>query len=188
MFVFQISINGFRRSFSGTHCGNDRCSTGDSIAAGINTVFGRRTGCFFYDDTAAGVDIQSCGCGFDQRIGRCADRHDDAIDVQDRINLPELRYRVVEVKLPFLYDMCRRQMVKDLTQAAQLQIPYEYRDKLEPVDAAPWGAEEAYYVVNNYNSWESNRFYLCYEDSFVDITFDWTVTEEQKAIVSSVFR
>lgn len=109
-------------------------------------------------------------------------------DIQDRINLPELRYRVVEVKLPFLYDMCRRQMVKDLTQAAQLEIPYEYRDKLEPVDAVPWGAEEAYYVVNDYNSWESNRFYLCYEDSFVDITFDWTVTEEQKAIVSSVFR
>ena len=109
-------------------------------------------------------------------------------DVENHTELPELTYRVVKVNLPFLYNMCRWQMEKDLTQAAYLEIPYEYRDKLEPVDAAPWGAEEAYYVVNDYNSWESNRFYLCYEDSFVDITFDWTVTEEQKAIVASVFK
>ena len=106
-------------------------------------------------------------------------------DVEGETHYPELRYRVVEVKLPFLYNMCRWQMEKDLTQAAHLEIPYEYRDKLEAVDAAPWGAEEAYYVVNDSNDWESNRFYLCYEDRFVDITFDWTVTEEQKTIVAS---
>jgi len=107
-------------------------------------------------------------------------------DVENHAELPELRYRVVEVNLPFLYNLCRWQMEKDLTQAAHLEIPYEYRDKLEAVDAAPWGAEEAYYVVNDSNNWESNRFYLCYEDRFVDITFDWPVTKEQKAIVASI--
>ncbi len=106
-------------------------------------------------------------------------------DAENHADLPELRYRVVKVRLPFLYDACSWQMEKDITQAAMLEIPYEYRDKLEPVDAAPWGAEEAYYVVNDSNNWESNRFYLCYEDRFVDITFDWTVTEEQKTIVAS---
>ena len=108
-------------------------------------------------------------------------------DVENHADLPDLTYRVVKVNLPFLYNMCRRQMEKDLTQFAHLEIPYEYRDKLEPVDASPWGAEEAYYVVNDYNNWESNRFYLCYEDSLVDITFDWSVTEAQKSIVASVF-
>ena len=107
-------------------------------------------------------------------------------DVENHTELPELTYRVVKVNLPFLYNMCRWQMEKDLTQAAYLEIPYEYRDKLEPVDAAPWGAEEAFYVVNDFNDWESNRFFLCYEDRFVDITFDWTVTEEEKQIVASV--
>lgn len=107
-------------------------------------------------------------------------------DVENHADLPELRYRVVEVNLPFLYNMCRWQMEKDLTQAARLEIPYEYRDKLEAVDAAPWGAEQAFYVVNDFYDWESNRFYLCYEDRLVDITFDWTVTEEQKAIVASI--
>lgn len=108
-------------------------------------------------------------------------------DVENHTDLPELTYRVVKVHLPFLYNRCRWQMEKDLTQAAMLEIPYEYRDKLEAVDATPWGAEEAYYVVNDSNSWESNRFYLCYEDRFVDITFDWTVTEEQKKIVADLF-
>ena len=105
-------------------------------------------------------------------------------DLEEHTDLPELHYRVVKVRLPFLYNMCRRQMVKDLTQAAHMETPYEYRDKLEAVDAAPWGAEEAYYVVNDFNDWESNHFFLCYEDRFVDITFDWTVTEAQKGIVA----
>ena len=109
-------------------------------------------------------------------------------DVENHTELPELTYRVVRVHMPFLYNTCRRQMEKDLTQATHLEIPYEYRDKLEPADAAPWGAEEAFYVVNEFNNWESNRFFLCYEDRFVDITFDWTVTEEEKQIVASVFR
>ncbi len=107
-------------------------------------------------------------------------------DMENHADLPKLRYRVVEVNLPFLYDACRWQMEKDMTQAAMLEIPYEHRDKLEAVDAAPWGAEEAYYVVNDSNDWESNRFYLCYEDHFVDITFDWPVTEAQKGIVASI--
>lgn len=107
-------------------------------------------------------------------------------DAENHADLPELRYRVVEVKLPFLYNMCRWQMEKDLTQAAMLQIPYEYRDKLEKVDAAPWGAVEAYYVVNDFNAWESNRYFLCYKDRLVDITFDWPVTEAQKGIVASI--
>ena len=93
---------------------------------------------------------------------------------------------MVEVNLPLLYNMCRRQMEKDITQGAMLEIPYEYRDKLEAADAAPWGAEEAFHVVNDSNDWEYNRFYLCYEDRFVDITFDWTVTEAQKGIVAEL--
>ena len=110
------------------------------------------------------------------------------LDVENHADLPELTYRVVKVHIPFLYNMCRRQIEKDLTQAVHLEIPYEYRDKLEPVDAAPWGAEKAFYVVNDFNDWESNRFFLCYEECFVDITFDWTVTEEQKETVALIFK
>ena len=48
------------------------------------------------------------------------------------------------------------------------------------------GLTKKNYVVNDSNDWESNRFYLCYEDRFVDITFDWPVTEDQMAIVASI--
>ena len=108
-------------------------------------------------------------------------------DLENHADFPELRYRVVEVNLPFLVDICRWQMEKDITQAAMLEIPYEHRDKLEAVDPAPWGAVEAYYVVNDFNSWESNRYYLCYEERLVDITFDWPVTESQIGTVASIF-
>ena len=61
----------------------------------------------------------------------------------------------------------------------------EFQAEREKHVQSPWGAEEAYYVVNDNSSWESNRFYLCYADRFIDITFDWTVTEEQKGIVAA---
>ena len=44
-------------------------------------------------------------------------------DAENHAGLPELRYRVVEVNLPLLYNICRWQMEKDLTQADHLEIP-----------------------------------------------------------------
>lgn len=104
-------------------------------------------------------------------------------DLENWSDFPTLEYTIVDVKMPFLYDTCKNQMIKNLTQSNNLRIPYELRDRLEPVDANPWGAREAYYVVNEHKDWESNHYLLCYEGRLVDIEFDWEVMGEQKALV-----
>lgn len=105
-------------------------------------------------------------------------------DEEHRSVLPNMEYTIVDVKMPFLYDTCKNQMVKNLTQAGRVHIPYEQRDRLIPSDPAPWGAAEAYYVVNDMEpDWESNNYFLCYEDRMVDIEFSWSPTPEQMAIV-----
>lgn len=104
-------------------------------------------------------------------------------DEEHRSVLPNMEYTILDVKMPFLYDTAKKQMVKDLTQVAQLNIPYEHRDRLVPSDPSPWGAAEAYYVVNDYDVVESNHYFLCYGNSLVDIEFSWAPTQAQMATV-----
>lgn len=103
-------------------------------------------------------------------------------DVEDWSSVPHMEYDLVKVKWPFLYDDVKEQMIKDLTQAGQ-PIPYEDRDKLEAVDAAPWGAREAYRVVDINDDLGMDRYLLCYEDVLADIQFSWEVTAEQMAVI-----
>ena len=104
-------------------------------------------------------------------------------DVEDWSVVPHMEYDLVQVKWDFLYDAVKEQLVKDLTQAGQLQIPYEERDKIEETDAAPWGAQEAYRVVDIGGDLGMDRYLLCYEDVLADIRFSWEVSPEQMAVV-----
>lgn len=104
-------------------------------------------------------------------------------DVEDWSPVPHMEYDLVKVKWPVLYKDVKAQKIKDVTQAAQLQIPYEERDKIEAVDPAPWGAVEAYHVVDVGNDDEYDRYLLCYEDVLAEIGFSWEITPEQMAIV-----
>lgn len=104
-------------------------------------------------------------------------------DVENWSELPELRYRIVDVKASFVYDWCLHQLHKDLTQAAQLQIPYEQRNKLVETDASSWSADQAWQVVSADLN-QTNQYLLCYGNRLVDITFGWPVTQEQKQTVA----
>ena len=104
-------------------------------------------------------------------------------DKEDSLDLPTLEYTVVNVKMPFLYDMTERQIIKQTTQADRLEIEYELRDKMESIDPIPWGADKAYRVYNERILTNSNRYVLYYGTMFVDITFDWEPNAEQKQIV-----
>lgn len=115
-------------------------------------------------------------------LALCHVRQRPWFDVEDWSTVPHMEYDLVKVKWPFLYDDVKGQMIKSLTQVGQ-QIPYEDRDKLEAVDAAPWGAREAYRVVDINKDLGMNRYLLCYEDVLADIRFSWEVTPEQMAIV-----
>ena len=106
-------------------------------------------------------------------------------DVEDWSAIPRMEYDLVKVKWPFLYDDCKAQMVKDATQANMLlsEMAYEDRDRLEEVDPAPWGAVEAYHVIDVMDDDDYDRYLLCYEDVLAEIGFSWEITEEQKQIV-----
>ena len=104
-------------------------------------------------------------------------------DVEDWSMIPHMEYDLVKVKWPCLYDGVKAQKIKDVTQVAQLHLAYEERDALETVDPAPWGAAEAYHVIDLGEDDEYDRYLLCYDDVLAEIGFSWEVTEEQKRIV-----
>lgn len=108
-------------------------------------------------------------------------------NVEDWSAVPHMEYELVQVKWPFLYDGVKSQLVKEVTQANMLQIAYEDRDQLKAVDAAPWGALEAWSVVDVNDDLGMNRYLLCYENLLVDIRFSWEVTSEQMAVVAEKF-
>lgn len=94
--------------------------------------------------------------------------------------LPTLRYTITEVKAPFLYDICKNSLLRQITDT---DFPEGHRDYYEARDAAPWGAAEAYQEVSQ--AWgPRNRYLLCYEKRIVEIRFDWEPAPEQMAIVA----
>ena len=104
-------------------------------------------------------------------------------DVEDWSTVPHMEYDLVKVKWPFLYDDVMQQKIKDVTQVAQLDLAYEERDKMEPMDPEPWGAAEAYRIIDTGDDDEYNRYLLCYENMIAEIGFSWEVTPEQMTIV-----
>ena len=98
-------------------------------------------------------------------------------------------YTVTQVKVPALYDSLKRWMVhskQDDISSGIVMFPNHYVS----VDAAPWGALDAYRFIREDNTPIGN-FLLCYADRFVEIRFGpWydgaEPTEKQMALVGTV--
>lgn len=103
-------------------------------------------------------------------------------DEEDSTQLPDLRYTITTVKVPFLYNWCKDQMYRDLDETDDTGIPVGHRNVLKAVDPASWGANEAYRLYQE-EGWYMDWYLLCYEDKVIEIRFDWEPTEEQMAIV-----
>jgi len=94
----------------------------------------------------------------------------------DALEEPEMRYQVVTVRLPFLYDMVQNLMRKEFEDI------YTFPDDtISFVDPAPWGANEVYQFI--LGEGVQYRYLICYKKCIVDIHFDWKPTEEQMAVV-----
>ena len=103
-------------------------------------------------------------------------RQHPRFDAEDYIHLPILEYTVTLVKIPALYDLCRNALLAEYDGDDWLGRSYE------SIEAGPWGAAEAYRVVEeNGDRW--NNYLLCYPDRFVEFAPGWTMTAEQKALV-----
>ena len=98
--------------------------------------------------------------------------------------VPSIDYRITDVKLPELYSFVHDALIdsyRDEHVNALYNISFLLQDGLVPVDAAPWGADEAWQRVRGESP--TNEYLLCYGSRFVQIYFDEPVTEAQMATV-----
>ena len=105
----------------------------------------------------------------------------------DALDQPDLDYELVTVKVPFLYDLCRRDFISWVERDND-QLPREYWDEYRLIDASAWGAEEVY---QRYHSGEPvNQFLVCWPDQMAEIRFDWdwTVTEDMMAAAARALK
>lgn len=96
-----------------------------------------------------------------------------------------MNYDITHIHADFMYNLIRDDLM-------QIEEDNEY--SLLPIDAAQWGANEAYrcqstvYRTNAFGVTYSpgdwlNSYFLCYDDCIVQIFFSWEPTAEQMAIV-----
>ena len=111
-------------------------------------------------------------------------------DIVSEEDGPELLYEIYEVKLDCLYEPVKQSFFKDKTFSIPGKFKFTVSQNWTPVDAAPWGALDAYRFIREDNTPIGN-FLLCYADRFVEIRFDpWydgaAPTEKQMALVGTV--
>lgn len=117
-------------------------------------------------------------------LGKQEYRHRMHWDVEGSSTAPDLKYTIVTVKAPFLYDWCKRQMYRDQDETHTNEWPVGNRRVYMEQDAAPWKANAVYRIYSEEGWWE-NLYLLCYDDKIVEIRFDWEPSAEDMAIVAS---
>lgn len=95
-------------------------------------------------------------------------------------SLPLLEYTVTEVKSTWLYDFCKNGLL-NARHDRYFDNGEVFTDHYEPIDAASWGAKEAY--QQHWSSSVLNKYLLCYENRLVELSLDFEPTAKQKATV-----
>lgn len=104
-------------------------------------------------------------------------------NIEGSRTLPDLQYTITTVKVPFFYDWAKAQMYRDLDETDDTNIPLGHRLVWKEVDAGAWGAYEAYQIFNE-EGYSLNWYLLCYDDTIIEIRFDWEPTAKDMAIVN----
>ncbi len=97
-------------------------------------------------------------------------------DAEDYRDIPTLEYKMVVVKMPFLYEICKSRLIEEEEQ------DYPFIQSYISEDAEPWDANEVY-RLSDADYGPRNTYLLCYDHVIVEIRFDWEPTTEQMAIV-----
>lgn len=87
----------------------------------------------------------------------------------------ELSYEITDVKLPILYEFVKNSLIS--AHRDEVYDGFVFEDHFEPVDPAPWGAEEAWQL--RWSDSILNTYLVCWENRIVEIKFYWQPTEEQ---------
>ena len=104
----------------------------------------------------------------------------------DALEHPDLYYRIVKVKAPIFYEMCKTEMLEEVERwrNASGYVEAEYRDQYRTVDAKIWQADAAY--REHRGDEPQNRFLICWGNKLVEIAFDTFeegITEEIVSVV-----
>lgn len=89
---------------------------------------------------------------------------------------PQMTYERYTVSVPALYPFCVEQMKR------QMLIKAYWDGEMVPMDATPWGAEEAYRLVAK-DGTQRNAFLLCRGNILVSVDMSWEPTAEQMALI-----
>lgn len=98
---------------------------------------------------------------------------------------PDLSYTVYTTDLPFIRDIVRDELLKPGDYVSEIdEDGNEYYDVYVAVDAAPWGAVEAW--QKKCLSYAYRDYVLIYEDCMIHIRPGWDMTVEQMQTTGSI--
>lgn len=98
---------------------------------------------------------------------------------------PDLSYTVYTTRLPFIRDIVRKELLKPSDYVSEIdEHGNAYYDAYEQIEAAPWGAVEAWQKVCQDTRYRD--YVLFFEDCIVRIRPGWDMTAEQMQTAGSI--
>lgn len=99
----------------------------------------------------------------------------------DALSEPEMQYRIIHVKAPFLYSWVLDLMLEAFDHNYAYPYDPHWKD-VQSVDPDPWGAEQAFQLYLGDEAHE--RYLLCFVDHIIEIDLDWTPTDHEKSVIA----
>lgn len=99
-------------------------------------------------------------------------------------DIPDLSYTITDIKVPFLRDYLRQTVFN--SRQDEIHDGFVFADHYEPVDAAIWGADEAYQL--HWSDSILNTYLVFWDNRMVEIKFYWDPTPEQIAAAAGILR
>lgn len=104
--------------------------------------------------------------------GYQSEHFEEGEDVRLRLHL---NYTFIVVKLPFVYDFCKEELIED--KMRYVDIEFGDQSGYRKVEMSVWGAEEVY-QYHNFDGEPKYEYLVCYPDRILQIDFGWDVTDE----------
>ena len=98
--------------------------------------------------------------------------------------IPNLSYTIIDIKTTFLRDYIQQAVLN--SRQDEVYDDFIFTDHYEPIDAAAWGADEAYQL--HWSDSIMDTYLLFWDNRIVEIKFYWQPTAEQIAKTTEILR
>ena len=96
----------------------------------------------------------------------------------------DLEYEIIDVKFPILYDFLKNHLINE--RQDEVHDDLIFVDHYEPVDPAPWSANEVYQL--HWSDSILDTYLVCWKNRIVEIKFYWQPTQDQIRTVAETLR